>query len=254
MPFETPTTAPRRIAVIGGGISGMAAAHLLADTNHVVLFEAEPRLGGHARTKLGGRRGDQPVDTGFIVFNKVNYPNLLRLFDDLDVPYVKSDMSFGASVRGGQLEYGLRDLDALFAQRRNILDPRFLRMLRDVVRFNARAEALATDPDMTIGGLLAELGTGAWFRDYYITPLSGAIWSTPVAGIMDFPAAALVQFFRNHHLMAPTGQHQWYTVAGGSIQYVQRLEASLRRRGVDLRLGGAVASVARVNTGILLRP
>ena len=107
MPFETPGSAPRRIAVIGGGISGMAAAHLLADEHSVVLFEVENRLGGHARTVIAGKRGDQPVDTGFIVFNKVNYPNLLRMFDQLDVPYVPSSMSFGASIDGGRVEYGL---------------------------------------------------------------------------------------------------------------------------------------------------
>jgi uncharacterized protein len=140
MPFETLSSASRRIAVIGGGISGMAAAHLLATDNAVVLFEAEPRLGGHARTVMAGKRGDQPVDTGFIVYNKVNYPHLVRLFEKLSVPVVKSNMTFGASIAGGKLEYGLRNLAAVFAQKRRLADPRFLGMLRDVLRFNARAE------------------------------------------------------------------------------------------------------------------
>lgn len=252
MPFETLGSVPRRIAVIGGGISGMAAAHLLADQNSVVLFEAEGRLGGHARTKMGGKRGDQPVDTGFIVFNKVNYPNLLRLFDKLDVPYVESSMSFGASIAGGRIEYGLASLDAIFAQRKNIVSPRFLGMVTDIMRFNKNALNVVK-PGMTIRDLLAALGTGDWFRDYYITPFSGAIWSTPTAGILDFPAHALVRFFENHRLLDFEGQHQWYTVKGGSIEYVRRLQASLTQRGVDLRLGAAVAGVKREEGGVQIR-
>ncbi|OYU17887.1 MAG: cyclopropane-fatty-acyl-phospholipid synthase [Rhodobacteraceae bacterium PARR1] len=253
MPFESLGSAPRRIAVIGGGIAGMAAAHLLADHDSVVLFEVENRLGGHARTKLGGKRGDQPVDTGFIVFNKVNYPHLLRLFDELDVPYTESTMTFGASLDGGRVEYGLASLDALFAQRKNLLNPRFLRMLRDIAHFNKHAAAHATDPALTIRGLLERLGTGDWFRDYYITPFSGAIWSTPTTGILEFPAQALVRFFENHHLMQVNGQHQWYTVRGGSIEYVRRLQSSLTSRGVDLRLGTPVAAVQRTAAGVLVR-
>jgi len=240
----------RRIAVIGAGISGMAAAHLLADTAQVVLFEAEPRIGGHARTVLAGKRGDQPVDTGFIVFNKANYPHLTALFAKLGVPVAKSDMSFGASIDGGRFEYGLRNLSALFAQKRNALDPRFLRMIRDILRFNARAPALAHGASLTIGQLLARLGTGAWFRDYYILPLSGAIWSTPAAGILDFPAETLLQFFRNHALLSTTGQHQWYTVQGGSVEYVRRLEAELVRQGAEIRVRAGVTSVRRVATGV----
>lgn len=252
MPFEIPGSLPRRIAVIGGGISGMAAAHLLADDQSVVLFESENRLGGHARTVIAGRNGDQPVDTGFIVFNKVNYPNLLGLFDRLEVPYVESNMSFGASIDGGRLEYGLASLDVIFAQRRNCLSPRFLGMLTDIMRFNKHAASVVR-PGMTIRDLLQTLGTGDWFRDYYITPFSGAIWSTPTMGILDFPAHALVRFFENHRLLDFEGQHQWYTVKGGSIEYVRRLQASLATRGVDIRLGAAVAAVQREAGGVMIR-
>lgn len=253
MPFETLTPASRRIAVIGGGISGMAAAHLLANDSAVVLFEAENRLGGHARTRMAGKRGDQPVDTGFIVYNNANYPNLVALFEKLAVPVVPSNMSFGASIAGGKLEYGLRNLDALFAQRRRIADPRFLRMLRDIVRFNDRAEQTSQNPNLTIGEFLRDLGTGAWFRDYYILPLSGAIWSTPVQGILDFPAQALIRFFKNHALLSLTKQHQWFTVKGGSIEYVRRLQSALTTEGVDLRLGAKVAAVKREANGVLIR-
>ncbi len=254
MPFEQFGPAPRRIAVIGGGISGMAAAHLLAERNPVVLFEAEPRLGGHARTVIAGRHKDQPVDTGFIVFNRVNYPHLVRLFEKLGVPTAASSMSFGASIRGGALEYGLAGLDTIFAQRRNAFSPRFLRMLSDILHFNRNAEAVADDPAMTIRELLGRLGTGDWFRDHYITPFSGAIWSTPTSGILDFPAQALVRFFRNHALMDYEGQHQWYTVRGGSIEYVRRLQAALTAQGVDIRTGSPIASVRREAGSAFVRP
>ena len=253
MPFERLGPAPRRIAVIGGGISGMAAAHLLASDHAVVLFEAETRLGGHARTVIAGKRGDQPVDTGFIVFNHATYPHLTALFDRLGVPTAKSNMTFGVSMAGGRVEYALNNLDALFAQRRNAVNPRFLGMVRDILRFNARAEALTADPSLTIGDLLARLGTGAWFRDYYLLPFSGAIWSTPTQGILDFPAQALVRFFRNHGLLGINGQHQWYTVQGGSVEYVRRLQAALTAEGVDLRLGASVAGVRRDGAGVSVR-
>jgi predicted NAD/FAD-binding protein len=253
MPFETPAYAPQRIAVIGGGISGMAAAHLLAPRHAVVLFEAERRLGGHARTVIAGKRGDQPVDTGFIVFNKVNYPNLVSLFDALDVPIAPSSMSFGASIDGGRIEYGLKDLNAVFAQRTNLLRPRFLGMMRDVLRFNARALEIARDPAMTVREFLAQLGTGAWFRDFYLLPLTGAIWSTPTEDVLDFPAEALIRFFKNHALLSHTGQHKWFTVQGGSVEYVRRLQQLMIRAGVELRLGAQVAAVRRSENGVMVR-
>jgi predicted NAD/FAD-binding protein len=250
VPFETSAAAPRRIAIIGAGISGMGAAYHLAQSHAVTLFEAEPRLGGHARTVIAGKNGDQPVDTGFIVFNYVNYPPLTKLFADLDVPVAKSDMSFAASIDGGRIEYGLKSLGALFAQKGNLARPGFLRMVRDLMRFNAGAESLATDSTITLGQFMDEMGMGAWFRDYYLTPISGAIWSTPKKEIMDFPAQALVRFFRNHNLMQATGQHQWWTVQGGSVEYVTRLEMAMRRRGVDIRLAAPVDAVRRTPGGI----
>ncbi|MBV0913334.1 NAD(P)/FAD-dependent oxidoreductase [Anianabacter salinae] len=245
MPFELGQPPRKRIAVVGGGISGLGAAYFLSGDYDVVLFEAEPRLGGHARTVLAGRNGHQPVDTGFIVFNYANYPHLTRLFEELDVPVAKSDMSFGASIRGGWLEFGLKDFGSVFAQRRNIVRPQYYGMIRDILRFNARALDVARDPGMTIRDFLAVLGTGDWFRDYYLTPLSGAIWSTPTQGILDFPAKAMVEFFRNHALLDTSGQHQWYTVQGGSREYVDRLGHRLYARGVDVRLSAPVAGVRR---------
>ena len=253
MPFENRRHPAKRIAVIGAGISGMGAAHLLARDHSVVLFEEEGRLGGHARTVVAGRNGDQPVDTGFIVFNYATYPHLTRLFAELDVPVAKSDMSFGVSVDGGRVEYALRNLVSLLARRRNAVSPSFWRMIRDILRFNAEAQRVASDPNMTIGELLDRLGTGDWFRDFYILPFSGAIWSTPTQEILDFPAQAMLRFFENHGLLDPKKNHQWYTVEGGSIQYVSRLAASLERRGVDIRLSAGVRAVRRTGLGAEVR-
>ena len=194
---------------------------------------------------MAGKNGDQPVDTGFIVFNRVNYPHLTRLFEELGVPIANSDMSFAASIGGGRMEYGLRNAQALFGQPSNLLRPGFLRMLRDLLRFNAQAERLADDDSVTLGEFIEALGLGQWFRDYYIAPISGAIWSTPTEEVLAFPAQALVRFFRNHHLMQLSGQHQWLTVKGGSVEYVRRLEAAMRARRVTLHLGMPVESIAR---------
>ncbi|MEM9425797.1 MAG: FAD-dependent oxidoreductase [Pseudomonadota bacterium] len=249
MPFEARGTTARRIAVIGAGISGMGAAYHLSETNNVVLFEAEKRLGGHARTVVAGKRGDQPVDTGFIVFNYQTYPNLIDLFEKLDVPIAPSSMSFGVSRRGGRFEYALNSIDSIFAQRRNVADPRFLRMVRDIVTFNKKAEG-ALAPGLNIGGLVAKLGLGSWFVKHYLTPFSGAIWSTPKLRILDFPAETLVRFFRNHGILDWSENHQWYTVDGGSIEYVNRLGAAIEARGVDVRLGAATQGVRRTAFGV----
>ncbi len=252
MPFERLAQPPRRIAVIGSGISGLAAADLLSHGNAVVLFEAERRLGGHARTILAGRNGDQPVDTGFIVFNRATYPLLSSMFDRLGVPIADSDMSFGVSAANGRIEYGLRDLGALLSQPANAVRPAFLRMLRDILRFNANAEAALRD-GLTIGSLVDALGLGRWFRDYYLAPLTGAIWSTPTRGVWDFPAEAIVRFLRNHGLLSYSGQHQWLTVRGGSVEYVRRLEAALRRAGVEVRTSAPVAGIRRIGSGVEVR-
>lgn len=260
MPFESapvqaqaPQPYRQNIAVIGAGISGMGAAHALSADHRVTLFEAGSRLGGHARTVIAGKNGDQPVDTGFIVFNYANYPRLAELFDALEVPVVPSNMSFGASIDGGRLEYALTSMNAVFAQRRNLLNPSFIRMLNDILKFNRRALDVARDQSLTIGEFLRVLGTGSYFRDYYLSPLSGAIWSTPTERIMDFPAHAMVNFFHNHALLNYSGQHQWYTVKGGSQQYVDRLEAAMLRAGVAMRVSAPVSAVRRTAMGVELR-
>lgn len=253
MPFEFSPVRPSNIAIIGAGISGMAAAHSLSKSHKVTLFENEARLGGHARTVVSGKNGDQPVDTGFIVFNYANYPCLTNLFQELDVPVEKSDMSFGVSANNGQVEYALASLQGLFAQKRNLMSPAFLGMLRDVMRFNAKASKMSIDSDVSLGELLDELQMGDWFRRFYLLPFSGAIWSTPLEDMLKFPARALIQFFENHNLMQTSGHHQWYTVSGGSISYVSRLERAMRDQGVDIRLASPVVSVRRDKDGVQVR-
>lgn len=244
----------QRIAIVGGGISGLACAWLLARHYRVTLYEAAPRPGGHARTVLAGRQGEQPVDTGFIVFNHVNYPHLTAMFRDLDVPVIKSDMSFGVSLDGGRVEYALRSINTLFGQRRNIADPRFYLMIRDILRFNAGAEAeVVAAPDLTIAELIGRMQLGARFRDHYIYPFCGAIWSTPDHDIGAFPARTLIRFMRNHGLLSRGQHHQWWTVDGGSIRYVERLMAALEQAGVEVRAGTAVQVVSRSDHGVTVR-
>ena len=243
---------PYRIAVIGGGISGLGAAWLLSRDHDVVLLEAAGRLGGHARTvdvMAGGR--EIAVDTGFIVFNRVNYPHLCRLFDLLEVPVRRSDMSFAVSLDGGAMEYGCRDIRSALAQPMNAIRPGFWRMFRDISVFNRTALGDSeNDPSLTIGGLIRRRRLGRWFERYYLLPMSGAIWSTPRDGMRDFPAAALARFFENHGLLSFSGQHQWWTVDGGSRNYVSRIADGLRAR---VRLGANVEAVVRERDGVRIK-
>lgn len=250
MPFETPIGVTPKTAVVGGGISGLGAAWGLAGSHNVTLFEAGPRIGGHARTVMAGRDGDLPVDTGFLVYNHSNYPHLTSLFAELNVPTIASDMSFAASIDGGRLEYGVSKLSAVFAQKRNLFSPRYLGFIRDLLRWLKEADDAADDPEMTIADLMVKMNLGDWFRDYYLLPISGAIWSTPPQGIMDFPAQTLVQFFKNHALLGNGRRHQWRTVKGGSREYLWRMQDRLTAQGVDIRCNAPVLRVARDARGV----
>lgn len=238
-----------RIAVIGGGIAGLGAAWLLSRKHDVVLYESEDRLGGHARTvDVPTQGGTMPVDTGFIVFNHVNYPHLTGLFDHLGVPTKKSDMSFAVSIDDGQIEYGCRSVNAMLAQRVNMVRPAFWRMVREILAFNRNALAMAqSNPRMTIGELIARQRVGEWFTWYYLLPMSGAIWSTPRGEMLNFPALALARFFENHGLLSVNGQHQWWTVDGGSREYVRRMADTM---SAEIRLSAPVSAVQRIDDGI----
>jgi len=242
----------RRVAVVGSGISGLAAAWQLRDAAEVTLFEADSHAGGHAHTvdlTLDGVT--HGVDTGFLVFNHATYPQLVRLFADLQVATATSEMSFSVQVPRADgctgLEWSGCNLDTVFAQRRNLVQPRFLGMLRDLLRFNRLTTAIAErNEDATlqqpIGDFLVQQGFGAAFRDWYLLPMLGCIWSCPTDQMLRFPVATMIRFCHNHGLIRVTQRPQWYTVRGGSREYVRRLLAQLP----DVRLNTPVRAVRRV--------
>ncbi|MDQ0316327.1 NAD(P)/FAD-dependent oxidoreductase [Amorphus orientalis] len=240
-----------RIAVIGAGISGNSAAWALCDRHDVVLYEAEGRPGGHSATVDVDYDGRTiPVDTGFIVYNDHNYPNLVSLFDELDVPSEPSNMSFAVSARGGAMEWSGNSLGSIFACKRNLVSPRFLRMLRDILRFNAGARADLAEgiaEDITLAEYLAERRFAPSFAADYLVPMGAAIWSMPADRMLDFPACALLAFFDNHRLI-DRDRPEWRTVSGGSRVYVDRMLDKIRRRG-EVRLATPVARIERDRDG-----
>jgi uncharacterized protein len=239
----------KKIAIIGTGISGLGAAYLLQHRHDITVYEKEARLGGHARTVTVDYDGVPiAVDTGFIVFNYRNYPYLTGLFHHLDVPVIKSDMSLGLSLQQGAFEWGCQGLNAVFGQRSNLIKPRFWGMIRDIFRFNRQAKTLvAQHPTLSLGGLLDLLHMGNDFRHRFLLPTAGAIWSSSPEQILEFPAASFITFFDNHGLLTINDQPQWYTVQGGSKEYISRISASFADR---IRLSSPVAEVRRSEEGI----
>lgn len=244
-----------RIAVIGTGIAGNAAAWALAafSAHEVVVYEREDRPGGHCGTVDVEYDGATiPVDTGFMVYNDLNYPNLAALFDHLGVATQPASMSFSVSVEDGSFEWAgdaERRLAAFFAQRRNLVSLRHFRMLGDIIRFNRRAVgdlAAGRLAGLSLGDYLDRGGYSARFRDDYLLAMGAAIWSTSPARMLGFPAESFVAFCENHRLMH-WKRPQWRTVAGGSRAYVETLTAPLRAR---TRFGCPAASVRRLRDGV----
>jgi uncharacterized protein len=230
--FHNPAAPRQKIAVIGGGIAGNSAAWALARTHDVTLYEAEARFGGHSNTVIVEHAGAQiPVDTGFIVYNERNYPNLIRLFDHLGVATEASNMSFGVSLDQGAFEYKSdRRPSALFARKRNALSPRFWRMLQDIVRFYKVGPHLADRYDvvyLSLGDLLTILQVSDGFIRDHIVPMTACIWSASFSEVLRFPAASFIRFFTNHGLFEIKDRPQWRTVSGGSQAYVEKLLADI---------------------------
>jgi predicted NAD/FAD-binding protein len=237
--------APLRIAVVGGGIAGLGAAHRLAARHRVTLFEAGDYVGGHTNTveaTVGGVT--YPVDTGFLVYNERTYPNLIALFDALEVPTAASDMSFSVSVGPHDFEWCGSDLRSLFAQPSNALSGRFWSMLRDILRFNRQATALARgagDAGVPLGEWLDAHGYGRAFRDGYLLPMAAAIWSCPTSTMLAFPVGSFARFCDNHGLLQVANRPRWFTVKGGARQYVEKIVAGLH----DVRVSTPVRAVLR---------
>ncbi|MEE7547578.1 FAD-dependent oxidoreductase, partial [Xanthomonas sp. Kuri4-1] len=245
-------TPPRSIAVVGSGIAGLGAAWLLSRRHAVTLFEAGERLGGHTHThdiELQGRR--YAVDSGFIVSNPQHYPLLTRLFAELDVATQPTTMSFSVHDARSGLEYNAGSLGGLFCQRRNLVRPRFWRMLADLRRFYREAPAVLGSPHaaLTLGAYLQRQGYSDTFRDQHLVPMASALWSSPSQRILEFPMGQLIGFMANHHMLQVTGRPQWQVVRGGSRRYVEALRARWR---VDERLATPVLAVERLADGVRL--
>jgi uncharacterized protein len=243
-------TEHRRIAVVGSGISGLSAAWLASRENDVVLYEAADRLGGHSNTVMVETAdGELPVDTGFIVFNDKNYPNLVALFDHLGVATDASDMSFAASIEDGAFEYSGTGLKGILGQRRNAARPRFWRMLSDVLRFYREAESLMGRPDlqaMTLGDYLDRENYSKVFIDDHLLPMGAAIWSMTTTDMRAYPLQAFIRFFVHHGLILLSGRPLWRTVSGGSRQYVRRIAEDFKG---EIRLNCGVARIERLAAG-----
>jgi predicted NAD/FAD-binding protein len=244
---------PKKIAVIGSGISGLACAYFLSDHYDIKLYEKNDYLGGHSNTaKINYNGCDIAVDTGFIVFNFATYPNLVKFFELLKVEIKKSNMSFAVKIDDSKLEYAGTSLTSLFAQKKNLFNPNFLRMIFDILRFNKKAlELLNKDclPNYTLKNFLDDLRVKKYFQQYYLLPMASAIWSSPLDKIIDYPAQSFVNFFKNHGLLSVTNQPQWYTVAGGSCNYVEKISQKI---SAQISLNDQVQKIYKNDQGKLV--
>jgi predicted NAD/FAD-binding protein len=241
------------IAIVGTGIAGMAAARILSRRNDVTVFEAGSYIGGHTNTiRVSEGPRELAVDTGFIVFNERNYPNLCRLFEVLGVQSRDSDMSFSVHCDKTGLEYNGTDLNALFAQRRNLLSPGFWGMLAEIVRFNREAPAwlaAGMDDSISVNDYVTTNGHGRRFVEHYLAPLGASLWSCDARRFRQFPMRFVVEFLQNHDMLQVNGRPVWKTVVGGSNRYVGPLVAPFRDR---IHLNTPVTAVRRGPVGVEL--
>jgi len=242
----------QRIAVIGSGISGLACAYFLNRAHDVILFEASNYLGGHTNTVDVSLEGlTHPVDTGFLVYNRATYPNLISLFDELGVSSDDTDMSFGVSMDDGEMEWAGTNLDTVFAQRGHLFSPSFLLMLRDIIRFNQAAQHYLQRTIVsgeTLGQLLTVEKYRTTFQQAYLLPMAAAIWSSSPSDILSYPASSFIRFCLNHSLLQINDRPRWKTVHGGGREYVQKIAATL----TDYRLNSPAQKVERVEQGVLI--
>lgn len=241
-----------RIAVVGSGISGLSAAWLLRNSADITLYEADKRFGGHTHTYIVEELSRPvPIDTGFMVFNNRNYPNLVKLFQHLGIDTYPTDMSFSVSLDRGRYEYAGSNLDSMFGQRANLVKPGHWRMIRDILRFNEVAlQQLDTiDDSLSLGEFLDRERLGYEFRQHYLYPMAAAIWSCPRQTMQAFPVARFIRFFANHGLLSVKDHPQWHTVEGGSRSYLKRMLEDLGPRAI---CNTAIQSIERHDDGITL--
>ncbi|WP_413557416.1 NAD(P)/FAD-dependent oxidoreductase [Bdellovibrio sp. HCB209] len=242
-----------KIAVVGAGISGLSSAWLLSQKHEVHLFESEKRLGGHAHTfNVTEKNGTTvPMDTGFLVYNELTYPNLVNFFRELQVETVDSEMSLSIQVKSKKLEWSGTNLNSVFSQRRNLVNPRFYWMLSEILRFGREADenvVRSRRQGWSLGQLLAERRFARSFYTDYLLPIGAAIWSTPETDMLDFPAETFLMFFINHKLLQVNGRPIWRTVKNGSIQYVQKAA----QRIAHIHTNSPVSAVERRGDAVMV--
>ena len=240
-----------KTAIIGTGISGLACAHFLKNDFDLTIFEKDPRTGGHSNTVEVSENGKAlPLDTGFMVYNEVTYPHLTRLFKELDVATKATEMSFSVQHRAANIEFNGGSVNLLFAQRKNLLSPRFWRMLLQINRFNKETVEELANPkfeDLTLAEYVEARGYGSDFLEWYLSPMAAAVWSSLPERIDSFPARTLMRFWHNHGFLGLDTQHPWRTVCGGSREYVKKLAAPFSE---NIRSFAPVRAVA--NTTVIL--
>jgi len=221
-----------KIAIIGSGISGNTLAYYLNPHHQIALFESNDRIGGHSHTHhIDVFNQKVSVDTGFIVFNKKTYPNFLKLLHELKVPYENSTMSFSVKDSQKDFEYNGTSLNALFAQRKNFINPSFYKMIGEILQFNKSSIILLSgDEEISLGDYLKREGYSDFFKKYYILPMGSAIWSSHIKTMMQFPAKFFIQFFNNHGMLNINDRPQWLTISGGSINYVNKMIEPFRKK------------------------
>ena len=271
----------KRVAIIGSGVSGLTCAHYLAKLHEVTIFEANDYIGGHVNTidvtLQQGKKSKRPfakgnsveksaIDTGFIVFNERTYPNFFRLLHELQVPFQATDMSFSVKNTTRNFEYNGHTINTLLSQRKNVLNPKFWRFLKDILQFNKHIQRLRKDfelartagqdvsqyTEQTLGGYLAGKRYGKLFTDNYLLPMVSAIWSTSLEEVQDFPLVFFAQFFDNHGLLDVVNRPQWFTIKGGSKQYVNKLIPRFIKAGGTVRISTPVQSVSRQNDNVIV--
>lgn len=244
----------QKLAIIGTGIAGMGCAHLLQKKYDVTLFEQNDYVGGHTNTISVDEDGKQVhMDTGFMVFNFVTYPNLCKLFEDIKAPIKKTDMSFSVQHVPSGLEYCGSGLNGLFAQRKNIFNPKYIKMLMQISRFNKISVDILNDEryhNHTLKQYIHEFGFGEDMLWKYLIPMSSAVWSTPMEKMLDFPAITLIRFFKNHGFLGLNTQHQWYTLENGSQSYKEIIMRPFKDR---TQVNKEVVSLKREQEGVILK-